>query len=58
MGLRGWDSSQEAVQVVHGQRKDLFFTLLLLTDLQSESGRVRGDSEKIVSETEGKKKKA
>lgn len=33
-GLQG----QEAVQVVHGQREDLLFALLLLTDLQHPGG--------------------
>ena len=34
MGLRSWDSGQEAVQVIDGERKDLLFALLLLTDLR------------------------
>lgn len=43
MGLRSWDSGQEAVQVIDGQREDLFFTLLLLTDLrQGRVGKGRG----------------
>lgn len=36
MGLRSWDSGQEAVQVIDGERKDLLFALLLLTDLRHE----------------------
>lgn len=39
MGLRSWDPSQEAVQVIHGQREDLLFTLLFLADLQWEPGK-------------------
>lgn len=33
MGLWSRDPSQETVQVIHGQREDLFFALLFLTDL-------------------------
>lgn len=36
MGLRSWDPGQEAIQVIHGQREDLLFALLFLTDLRWE----------------------
>lgn len=55
MGLRSRDSGQEAVQIIHGQRKDFLFTLLFLTDLQPEWERVRDDSEKVASDTEEEK---
>lgn len=46
MGLRSRDSSQEPVQIIHGQRKDFLFALLFFTDLQSEWNGVREYREK------------
>lgn len=46
MGLRSRDSSQETVQIIHGQRKDFLFALLFFTDLQSEWNGVREYREK------------
>lgn len=54
MGLRSRDSSQETVQIIHGQRKDFLFALLFFTDLQSEWNGVREYREKKMHQKNGK----
>lgn len=59
MGLRSRDPCQEAVQVIHGQREDFLFTLLLLTDLQWESGGAgEGVGENSIRKREKKERKS
>lgn len=57
VGLGSRNPSQEAVQVIHGQREDLLLTLLFLTDLQCGKELGGWEGEKIVSGKEKKVKK-
>lgn len=58
MGLRSWDPSQEAVQVIHGQREDLLLALLFLADLQWERERVGVGGNSIRKRQKKKNEKA
>lgn len=57
VGLRSRNPSQEAVQVIHGQREDLLLTLLLLTDLQCGE-ELEGGGENIRKRERKKEEKA